>query len=143
LQCAKQDFHAETNDESVPMNLYLMAAAIGAALGLIWLLWLLAVRFFLRKTKSTPGALLSVIQVGVVLALMLAAYRVSNYCFGILGVSEPDTIRLFRRIWILIWAVTMVASIQIFLDIRRMAGRAYGTSGTQPVRRPASPHQKR
>ena len=123
------------------MNFYMMAVAIGLALVLAWIGWLLAVRAFLRTAKSTPGALLSVIQVVAVLALMLAAYRVSEWCFGILGINPADTPALmvkFRRIWIVIWALGMAASIQLFLDIRRM-----GTPAPRPIRRPPSPARKR
>lgn len=119
------------------MNFYLMAVAIGLALVLAWIGWLLAVRTFLRAAKSTPGALLSVIQVVAVLALMLAAYRVSEWCFGILGINPADTPALmvkFRRIWIAVWALGMAASIQLFLDIRRM-----GTPAPRPIRRPPPP----
>jgi len=123
------------------MNFYMMAVAIGLALVLAWIGWLLAVRAFLRTAKSTPGALLSVIQVVAVLALLLAAYRVSEWCFGILGINPADTPALmvkFRRIWIVIWALGMAASIQLFLDIRRM-----GTPAPRPIRRPPSPARKR
>ena len=116
------------------MNFYMMAVAIGLALVVLWIGWLLAVRAFLRAAKSTPGALLSVIQVVAVLALMLTAYRVSEWCFRMLGVSTADTPALmvkFRRIWILIWALGMAASIQLFIDIRRMS-----TPAPPPIRRP-------
>ncbi len=106
------------------MNFYLMAGAIGLALVLIWIGWLLAVRTFLRSAKMTPGALLSVIQVVVVLALMLAAYRVSEHCFTILGIDAakaPALMVKFRRVWLVIWALGMAASIQLFIDIRRMS----------------------
>jgi hypothetical protein len=119
------------------MNFYLMAAAIGLALVLVWIGWLLAVRAFLRTAKSTPGALLSVIQVVAVLALMLAAYRVSEWCFRIYGISAADAPALmvkFRRVWILIWALGMAASIQLFIDIRRMS-----TPAPPPIRRPPPP----
>src|SRR5271170_5186101 len=116
------------------MNFYLMAAAIGLALIVIWIGWLLTVRAFLRAAKSTPGALLSVIQVVAVLALMLAAYRVSERCFRILGINAADAPALmvkFRRVWIMIWALGMAASIQLFIDIRRMS-----TPGPPPSRQP-------
>ena len=116
------------------MNFYLMAAAIGVVLIAAWIGWLLAVRAFLRAAKSTPGALLSVVQVVAVLALMLTAYRVSEWCFRTLGVSSADAPALmvkFRRIWILIWALGMAASIQLFIDIRRMS-----TPAPPPIRRP-------
>jgi hypothetical protein len=106
------------------MNFYLIAAAIGVALILIWIGWLLAVRAFLRSAKSTPGALLSVLQVVVVLALMLGAYRVSEWYFRIHGIDAADGPALmvkFRRVWIIVWALGMAASIQLFIDIRRMS----------------------
>ena len=106
------------------MNFYLMAAAIGVALIIIWIGWLLAVRAFLRAAKSTPGALLSVLQVVVVLALMLAAYRVSKWYFRIHGIDAADAPSLmlkFRRVWVIVWALGMAASIQLFIDIRRMS----------------------
>lgn len=106
------------------MNFYLVAAAIGLALIVIWIGWLLAVRAFLRAAKSTPGALLSVLQVVIVLALMLAAYRVSEWYFRILGVdaaAAPALMVKFRRVWIIVWALGMAASIQLFIDIRRMS----------------------
>jgi hypothetical protein len=113
------------------MNFYLTAGAIGCALILIWIGWLLAVRAFLRSAKTTPGALLSVLQVVVVLALMLGAYRVSEWYFRMMPISPADAPALmvkFRRIWIIIWALGMDASIQLFIDIRRM-------STPSPVRR--------
>ena len=106
------------------MNFYLMAAAIGVALIIIWIGWLLAVRAFLRTAKSTPGALLSVLQVVVVLALMLGAYRVSEWYFRIHGIDAADAPSLmlkFRRVWVIVWALGMAASIQLFIDIRRMS----------------------
>jgi len=106
------------------MNFYLIATAIGVALILIWIGWLLAVRAFLRSAKSTPGALLSVLQVVVVLALMLGAYRVSEWYFRIHGIDAADAPGLmvkFRRVWIIVWALGMAASIRLFIDIRRMS----------------------
>jgi hypothetical protein len=106
------------------MNFYLMAAAIGLALIVIWIGWLLAVRAFLRSAKTTPGALLSVLQVVVVLALMLGAYRVSEWYFRVHAINPADAPALlvkFRRVWIIIWALGMAASIQLFIDIRRMS----------------------
>jgi len=116
------------------MNFYLISAAIGAVLIVAWIGWLLAVRAFLRAAKSTPGALLSVLQVVVVLAMMLTAYRVSEWCFRALGISAADAPALmvkFRRIWIIIWALGMAASIQLFIDIRRMS-----TPAPPSIRRP-------
>ena len=106
------------------MNFYLIAVAIGAALIGAWIGWLLAVRAFLRAVKSTPGALLTVLQVVVVLAMMLTAYRVSEWYFRTIGIDAADTPALmvrFRRIWIIVWALGMAASIQLFIDIRRMS----------------------
>jgi hypothetical protein len=123
------------------INLYLMAVAIGLALILVWIGWLLAVRTFLRTAKSTPGALLSVIQVVAVLALMLVAYRASELCFRTLGVDAADAPTLmvkFRRVWILIWALGMAASIQLFIDIRRMSMPA-----SPPLRRPPPPSARK
>jgi hypothetical protein len=116
------------------MNFFTAAGAIGLALILIWIGWLLAVRAFLRAAKTTPGALLSVLQVVVVLALMLGAYRVSEWYFRVAAISPADTPALmikFRRIWIIIWALGMAASIQLFIDIRRMS-----TPVPSAVRRP-------
>jgi hypothetical protein len=116
------------------MNFYLMAAAIGAVLIAAWIGWLLAVRAFLRTAKSTPGALLSVLQVVVVLAMMLTAYRVSEWYFRVVGVNAAEAPALmvkFRRIWIIVWALGMAASIQLFIDIRRMS-----TPAPPSVRRP-------
>jgi len=116
-------------------NLYLMAGAIGLVLIVVWIAWLLAVRAFLRAAKTTPGALLSVLQVVVVLALMLTAYRVSEYCFSTLGVNSSDAPALmikFRRIWIIVWGLGMAASIQLFIDIRRMSTPAPRTIRRSP-----------
>jgi hypothetical protein len=57
----------------------------------------------------------------MVLALMLAGFRISDRCLQTLGLSTPANTIIFRRIWIAIWALAMLASIQVFLDIRRMA----------------------
>jgi hypothetical protein len=103
------------------MNLYLAAVAIGAGLAAIWLLWLFAVRAYLRRTRGKPGILLSILQVIVVLLLLQGAYRVSDHYFTWANVTAPDVMKTFRRIWILVWGAGMVASIQLFLDIRKMA----------------------
>ena len=111
---------------------YLMALGVGVALAIGWLVWLTAARAFLRATKSTPGATLSIIQVAVVLALMLAGYHATDWCVANLGLdpaTAPGAAMTFRRIWILTLGAGMVASIQVFLDIRRMAA--------PPPRRPA------
>jgi hypothetical protein len=122
------------------MNFYLISAAIGVALGITWVAWLFAARAFLRASYAKPGAIFSVLQVAVVLTLMLAAYKVSDYCFGILNITEPKDIVLFRRVWLLIWAVSMVASIQIFLDIRRLS---MPVSGQRPPARPVTGSSQR
>jgi hypothetical protein len=122
------------------MNFYLMAAAIGVTLIAVWIGWLLAVRAFLRAAKSTPGALLSVLQVVAVLALMLTAYRVSEWYFRVLGINTADAPALmvkFRRVWIIIWALGMAASIQLFIDIRRMS-----TPAPPSLRRPTPSARK-
>lgn len=119
------------------MNFYLYAVAIGAGISLAWVAWLLAARAVLRTYKLRPGYVLSILQVTVVLALMLAGYRLSDYCLGILGSTMPADTVVFRRIWIAIWAVAMLASIQIFLEIRRMAA-AGRNAAPRLVRSPAS-----
>lgn len=106
------------------MTFYLIAIGIGVVLAGTWVGWLLAVRAFLHATKSAPGALLSIIQVVVVLALMLAAYHVSDWSLRALGIdtaAAPALMVKFRRIWIVVWALGMAASIQLFIDIRRMS----------------------
>jgi len=77
-----------------------------------------------------------VIQVVAVLALMLSAYRVSEWYFRSLGIdaaAAPALMVKFRRIWIIVWALGMAASIQLFIDIRRM-----GTPPPPSIRRPPS-----
>jgi hypothetical protein len=134
------------------MNFYLISAAIGVGLGITWVAWLFAARTFLRASHAKPGAIFSVIQVAVVLTLMLAAYKVSDYCFGVLNITEPSDIVLFRRVWLLIWAVSMVASIQIFLDIRRISmpvpeqrppARPVTRSSQRPAPRPTTRPRRR
>ena len=122
------------------MNFYLVSAGIGVGLGITWVAWLFAARTFLRASRAKPGAIFSVIQVAVVLTLMLAAYKVSDYCFGVLNITEPRDIVMFRRVWLVIWAVSMVASIQIFLDIRRMSMPA---PEHRPAARPATRSSQR
>jgi hypothetical protein len=95
----------------------------------------------LRAAKSTPGALLSVLQVVVVLALMLSAYRVSEWYFRIHGVdaaAAPALMLKFRRVWIVLWLLGMAASIQLFIDIRRMS-----LPPPPSIRRPPPPVRKR
>ncbi|MGH7933871.1 MAG: hypothetical protein ACREQN_12010 [Candidatus Binataceae bacterium] len=103
------------------MNFYTMAGAIGVALGIIWVVFLLVARALLRAYRIPPNAIFTVFTVGLVLALMVAAYHVSDYCLAAVGMTAPKDVITFRRIWIAIWALAMIASIQIFLDIRRMA----------------------
>jgi hypothetical protein len=117
------------------MNLYLAAATIGVGLVLIWLSWLLTVRLYLRRTRSKPGILLSILQVIIVLLMMQLAYRVSDHYFAWANITSPDVMRTFRRIWILVLAAGMVASIQIFLDIRKMADPSSAPQGLQPMNR--------
>jgi hypothetical protein len=114
------------------MNFYVAAAAIGLGLAAIWIAWLFAVRTYLRRTRSRPGLLLSVLQVVIVLLMMQLAYRVSDRYFEWANITAPDAMKTFRRIWILTFGGGMVASIQLFLDIRKMAAPA-------PVARPARP----
>jgi len=123
------------------MTFYLYAAVIGAGISIAWVLWLFAIRAALRRYKLKPGYLLSVIQVALVLALMFVGFKLSDYCLEILGRTTPSDALLFRRIWIAIWALAMVASIQVFLDIRRMAASGPAASPGQ-VRRPAAPAKR-
>jgi hypothetical protein len=117
------------------MNLYMAAMAIGVGLALIWLSWLLTVRAYLRRTRSKPGILLSILQVIIVLLIMQLAYRVSDHYFAWANITSPDVMRTFRRIWILVLAAAMVASIQIFLDIRKMAEPSSAPRRSRPMNR--------
>jgi len=117
------------------MNLYLAAVAIGVGLIAIWVGWLLAVRTYLRRTRSRPGILLSILQVIIVLLLIQAAYRVTDHYFAWANITAPDVMKTFRRTWILIWGAGMVASIQIFLDIRKMAEPAPPAPVARPMNR--------
>jgi hypothetical protein len=108
---------------------------LGAGLVLIWLSWLLTVRLYLRRTRSRPGILLSILQVIVVLLMMQLAYRVSDHYFAWANITSPDVMKTFRRIWILVLAAGMVASIQIFLDIRKMAEPSSAPTRLQPMNR--------
>ena len=117
------------------MNFYVAAVAIGLGLTVIWILWLIAVRSYLRRTRSRPGILLSVLQVVVVLLLLLTAYRVSDRYFIWANVSAPAVMMTFRRIWIIVWGLGMVASIQLFLDIRKLAEPAPVSRRLQPMNR--------
>jgi hypothetical protein len=115
------------------VNFYLYAAAIGVAISLAWVSWLFAARAVLRTYNLKPSHLLTFLQVGVVLGLIVTGFKISDYCLGILGMNTPANTIFFRRIWIAIWAVAMIASIQIFLEIRRMAAVSPNPG---PVRRP-------
>jgi hypothetical protein len=110
------------------MNFYTMACAIGVVLGIIWVTYLLAARAYLRSRRIRPNALFTVFTVGLVILLMVAAYRVSDHLLAAIGMANPKDIITFRRIWLVIWAVSMLASIQIFIDIRRMAERGSATA---------------
>ena len=114
------------------MNLYLAAVAIGVGPHSDLGRWLLAVRTYLRRTRGQPGILLSILQVIIVLLLIQGAYRVTDHYFAWANITAPDVMKTFRRTWILIWGAGMVASIQIFLDIRKMAEPV----STPPVARP-------
>jgi hypothetical protein len=103
------------------MNFYTYAVAVGAGISILWVGWLFTARATLRRYQLRPGYVLSIIQVVLVLALMYAGFKVSDHFLEILGRTGPSDMMLFRRIWIALWAVAMIASIQIFLDIRRMA----------------------
>lgn len=123
------------------MSFYLYAAMIGAGISIVWVVWLFGTRGVLRRYKLRPGYLISVIQVALVLALMLVGFKLSDYCLEILSRTRPSDVILFRRIWLAIWALAMVASIQIFLDIRRMAS---GPEANQArTLRPAAPAKRR
>ena len=118
------------------MNFYVAAVAVGLGLAAVWVLWLIAVRSYLRRTRSRPGILLSILQVVVVLLLMQLAYRLSDRYFDWANITAPDAMKTFRRIWILTYGAGMVASIQLFLDIRKMAeSRPMAQSRLQPMNR--------
>jgi len=119
----------------VNVEFYGYAAAIGVGISVIWVAWLFAARATLRQYGLKPGYVLAIIQVAVVLMLLLAGFKISDFILMMLGTAEPANVILFRRIWIAIWAVAMVASIQVFLDIRRMAAPNVN-SATRPGRRP-------
>lgn len=103
------------------MDFYLDAAAIGLALSAAWIAWLFAARAALRKYRLKPGFIMTMLQIGLVLLLIAAGFSASDYCLDRLGMHTPANVIFFRRIWIVIWALAMLASIKIFLDIRRMA----------------------
>jgi hypothetical protein len=117
------------------MNFYVAAGGIGLGLAAAWVIWLIAVRTYLRRTRSRPGILLSVLQVVIVLLLLLLAYRVSVWYFIWANVTAPGAMMTFRRIWIIVWGLGMVASIQLFLDIRKMAEPAPIARPTRPMNR--------
>lgn len=121
-----------------PANFYLYAIAIGAAVSSIWVLWLLVARAFFRASNFRPGYLFSIFQVVVVLALMRAAMIAQDYGVARLGVCEPADLVFFRRIWLLVWVLAMASSIQLFLDIRRMATPPAGEAPPPSRRRSAN-----
>jgi hypothetical protein len=123
------------------MDFYTYAAAIGAGISIVWVAWLFSARAVLRKYQLRPGYILSVLQVALVLLLMLAGFKLSDRCLEILNRTSPTDTLLFRRVWIMIWAVAMVASIQVFLDIRRMASQP--VPSPTPGRRPSTPADKK
>jgi hypothetical protein len=52
--------------------------------------------------------------------------------------DTPALLVKFRRVWIIIWALGMAASIQLFIDIRRMSMPVPSTvrrSSQSPARR--------
>ncbi|MGH8012687.1 MAG: hypothetical protein ACREQ4_09330 [Candidatus Binataceae bacterium] len=116
------------------MNFYTMAGAIGVALGIIWAVYLVMARAYLRRYHIRPNALFTVFTVGLVILLMIGGYRMSDYLLAVIGRANPKDIVTFRRIWLAIWAVSMLASIQIFIDIRRMAETRPSTSRNMPKR---------
>jgi hypothetical protein len=103
------------------VDFYFDAAAIGLALSAAWIAWLFAVRATLRKYRLKPGFVMTILQIGLVLLLIAAGFSASDYCLDRLGMHTPANVIYFRRIWIVIWAIAMLASIKIFLDIRQMA----------------------
>jgi hypothetical protein len=112
------------------VDFYLYAAGLGVAISLAWIGWLFGARAILRRYQLKPGYLLTILQVALVLALILAGFRISDRCLAELGLGTPANTILFRRLWIAIWALGMLVSIQVFLDIRRMA-----TADTASTRR--------
>lgn len=124
------------------MNFYSYAAAIGAGISIVWVVWLFSARAFLRKYQLRPGYVLSVIQVALVLALMYTGFQLSDRVLEILHRTLPADTILFRRIWIVIWALAMIASIRVFLDIRRMASAPRTTPSRAPAR-PSTPPDRR
>jgi len=124
------------------MKFYLDAAVIGGGISIVWIVWLFAARATLRRHQLRPGYILSVVQIALVLALMLAGFKLSDHFLDLLGRAGPSDTILFRRIWIAIWALAMIGSIQIFLDIRRMAMPGPDLSRTS-VRRTQPPKRSR
>ena len=141
MQCISRAGTIPVRPAHDTMNFYVYAVAIGAGISLAWVAWLLSARSILRTYKLRPGYVISILQVAVVLSLMIAGYRLTDYCLAVLGLTKPADAIVFRRIWIAIWAVAMIASIQIFLDIRRMA--APDRDGATPVARGRAPRGKR
>ena len=127
------------------MDFYLYAAVIGLAISAVWILWLLAARATLRKFRLKPGFLMTMLQVALVLLLIVIGFRASDYCLYRLGMHTPENTVFFRRIWIVIWALAMLASIKIFLDIRRMAESPAPprTPADRPPPRPVRRRQSR
>jgi hypothetical protein len=128
------------------VDFYLYAAALGVAISIAWVGWLFTARAILRKYRLKPGYLLTILQVALVLGLILAGFRISDRCLQAIGLSTPANTILFRRIWIAVWALAMLASIQVFLDIRRMAAAdTESTRGCTPrpqSRRKSSPSRR-
>jgi hypothetical protein len=117
------------------VDFYFDAAAIGLALSAAWVAWLFAARAVLRKYRLKPSFMMMMLQIGLVLLLIAAGFNASDYCLDRLGMHTPANVIFFRRIWIVIWALAMLASIKIFLDIRRMAEPE--APPRAPVNRPA------
>jgi hypothetical protein len=119
------------------MSFYTYAAMIGAGISIVWVAWLFSARAVSRKYRLRPGYILSILQVALVLALMLAGFKLSDRCLETLNRTSPADTLLFRRVWLMIWAGAMIASIQVFLDIRRMASSP-PAPGPTPARRPST-----
>jgi hypothetical protein len=122
--------------QALAVDFYLYAAVVGTAISALWIAWLLAARAVLRTYQLKPGYLLSILQVAIVLGLLFGGFRASDYLLGALGRTLPADVVLFRRVWIVIWAIAMIASIQIFLEIRGMATPASPPASYHPSTRP-------
>lgn len=125
------------------MDYYLDAAVIGLALSAAWIGWLFAARATLRALRLRPGFMMTVLQIGVVLLLIAAGFSATDYCLYRLGLHTPENTIHFRRIWIVIWALAMLASIKIFLDIRQMAEAPPAPPDNRPTPRPVRRRQSR